>query len=215
MNDRLRAVNQDLQILGDAYRLGQIQRDEYRARRRHVLAALRSGGDADTTRKSLPAGPAAARPRAPQSSSPPAAAPTRPAAPSIAWKYWALFGIGMLVVAGALVWLLKAPEDALSPVAPVAARTPLADLEADASEFTARDDWQPASVEAWLARWTRAEPALRRQALSRPALQQLRDQAAYNLSVRKALATPDSNNDPAGSGTESLERLLRALDSAS
>ncbi|WP_293371309.1 hypothetical protein [Nevskia sp.] len=213
MSDRLHAVNQDLQILGDAYRLGQIQRDEYRARRRHVLAALRSGGDADTTRKSLPMAQSGPRRTAPL---PTTAAATKPAAPPVARKYWLLFGIGVLGLAAVLAWLLKAPEDAPpSAVAPVAARTPLADLEAAASELTARDDWQAATVQAWLIRWQQAEPALRRQALSRPALQHLRDQAAYNLSVRKALATPDSEGDPDGNGTESLERLLRALESAS
>lgn len=34
---RERAVNDDLQALADAYRLGQIPREEYRARRRRVL----------------------------------------------------------------------------------------------------------------------------------------------------------------------------------
>ena len=89
---------------------------------------------------------------------------------------------------------------------------PLAELEASASRFTDRDDWQPTSVEAWIAGWQRADAALRRTALGRPALQQLRDQATYNLSVRKALAAPEAGADPAATGTEAIERLLQALD---
>lgn len=231
MNDRERAVNQDLQILGDAYRLGQIQREEYRARRRHVLAGLRSSNDVDTTRKPLkgsnsetvraqvplagsrtisgPLSPAAAadraRPAMPASS---AAAPR-----SVAWKYWLLFGIGLLVVAVAVALLLKSPdEEPKLSAAPVVVADPLAELEASASRFTDRDDWQQPSIEAWIASWQGADLAVRRAALGRPALQQLRDQATYNLSVRKALATPEAGADPAATGTDAIERLLQALD---
>lgn len=229
MNDRERAVNQDLQILGDAYRLGQIQREEYRARRRHVLAGLRSSNDVDTTRKPLkgsssetirspltatrtisgPLSPAAAAERA-RPSMPSAAAP---AARSVAWKYWLLFGIGLLVVAVAVALLLKSPdEEPKLSAAPAVVGDPLAELEASASRFTDRDDWQQPSVEAWIVGWQRADISVRRAALGRPALQQLRDQATYNLSVRKALAAPEAGADPAATGTEAIERLLQALD---
>ncbi|MCX7061268.1 MAG: hypothetical protein NTZ11_10295 [Gammaproteobacteria bacterium] len=50
MNERERAANNDLQILGDAYRLGQIPRDEYRARRRHVFAGLRGDSVSNASR---------------------------------------------------------------------------------------------------------------------------------------------------------------------
>eukprot|EP00611_Tribonema_gayanum_P032693 TRINITY_DN9880_c0_g1_i2.p1 TRINITY_DN9880_c0_g1~~TRINITY_DN9880_c0_g1_i2.p1 ORF type:complete len:234 (-),score=45.96 TRINITY_DN9880_c0_g1_i2:459-1160(-) len=230
MNDRERAVNQDLQILGDAYRLGQIQREEYRARRRHVLAGLRSSNDVDTTRKPLkgsnsetvrahvplsgsrtisgPLSPAAAAERAR-----PAMASAAPAARSVAWKYWLLFGIGLLVVAVAVALLLKSPdEEPKLSAAPAAVVDPLAELEASASRFTDRDDWQKPAIEAWIASWQGADVAVRRTALGRPALQQLRDQATYNLSVRKALAAPEAGADPAATGTEAIERLLQALD---
>jgi len=50
MNERERAANNDLQILGDAYRLGQIPRDEYRARRRRVFAGLRGDPGSNVSR---------------------------------------------------------------------------------------------------------------------------------------------------------------------
>lgn len=227
MNDRERAVNQDLQILGDAYRLGQIQREEYRARRRHVLSGLRSSNDVDTTRKPLKgANPETARSQLPQSggragtasaaaerSPASSSAQAAPAASGVAWKYWLLFGIGLLVVAAAVALLLKSPDDKTAAVAaPLAAPDPVAELEASASRFTDRDDWQPNAVEAWIAGWQRADASLRRAALARPALQQLREQAAYNLSVRKALATPDAGGEPAATGTEAIEKLLMVLE---
>ena len=228
MNDRERAVNQDLQILGDAYRLGQIQREEYRARRRHVLAGLRASDDVDTTRKPIkgaaadaarapvttaghrgisgPLSPSAAADRARLSAASGAADAAAPAARAgVAWKYWLLFGAGLLAVAVAVALLLKSPDEE-------AAADPLNELEAAASRFSDRDDWQPTAVEAWLSNWQRADLAVRRAALARPALQQLRDQATYNLSVRKALAPADAGADAAAAGTEAIERLLRALD---
>jgi len=230
MNDRERAVNQDLQILGDAYRLGQIQREEYRARRRHVLAGLRSGSDLDTTRK-----PGAdrdfdtVRAPVPHGASGLSAAPvaagvdggrpsvrTAPRGSSIAWQYWLLFGIGLVIVAVALALLLKSPDEpapATAVSAAPAALDPLAELEASIGQFTERDDWQAAAVDTLTLRWQRLDPALRRAALRRPALQQLRDQASYNLSVRKALASPDADADgSADPTTDAIERLLRALD---
>lgn len=237
MNDRERAVNQDLQILGDAYRLGQIQREEYRARRRHVLAGLRASNDVDTTRKPIkaaaadaarapvttaghrgisgPLSPSAAAERAAASGAPAATGVAAPVArASVAWKYWLLFGAGLLAVAVAVALLLKSPDEeaAASAVTPVAAADPLGELEASASRFTDRDDWQPTAVEAWLSGWQRADLAVRRAALARPALQQLRDQATYHLSVRKALAPADAGADAAAAGTDAIERLLRALD---
>jgi hypothetical protein len=231
MNDRERAVNQDLQILGDAYRLDQIRRDEYRVRRRHVLAGLRASQDADTTRKPVKATASdAARHRDPGATqrsisgplSPSAAAnraaPEAAAVPSrsgVAWKYWLLFGVGLLIVAAAVALLLKSPDDGRTSSTAPASVSPLAELEASASGFADRDDWQSAAIDAWLARWQRADAALRREALARPALQALRDQATYNLSVRKALAAPDDAADSATAGTDAIERMLRALDPAS
>lgn len=62
MNERERAANNDLQMLGDAYRLGQIPRDEYRARRRHVFAGLRGNPASNASRSPDLAGlPDAAR----------------------------------------------------------------------------------------------------------------------------------------------------------
>lgn len=44
MNERLRDINRSLRALDDAHRLGRITRDDYRARRRHLLGTLIDGG---------------------------------------------------------------------------------------------------------------------------------------------------------------------------
>ena len=44
MNGRLREINQSLQALDEAHRLGRITREEYRARRRRLVGTLSDGG---------------------------------------------------------------------------------------------------------------------------------------------------------------------------
>lgn len=44
MNERLREINRSLRALDDAHRLGRISREDYRARRRHLLGTLCDSG---------------------------------------------------------------------------------------------------------------------------------------------------------------------------
>lgn len=44
MNERLRQINQSLGALDEAHRLGRISREDYRARRRHLLGTLCDSG---------------------------------------------------------------------------------------------------------------------------------------------------------------------------
>lgn len=44
MNERLREINRSLHMLDEAHRLGRISREDYRARRRHLLGTLCDGG---------------------------------------------------------------------------------------------------------------------------------------------------------------------------
>ncbi|HEX7349008.1 MAG TPA: hypothetical protein VF264_05110 [Rhodanobacteraceae bacterium] len=54
MNEHLREINRSLHALDDAHRLGRIGRDDYRARRRHLLGTLRDS-DGITARNTLAA----------------------------------------------------------------------------------------------------------------------------------------------------------------
>lgn len=44
MNEHLREINRSLHALDDAHRLGRISREDYRARRRHLLGTLCDSG---------------------------------------------------------------------------------------------------------------------------------------------------------------------------
>lgn len=62
MNERLRQINQSLGALDEAHRLGRISREDYRARRRHLLGTLcDSGGITARNDVTAPNRPAAAR----------------------------------------------------------------------------------------------------------------------------------------------------------
>ena len=115
MNERERSANSDLQILGDAYRLGQIPRDEYRARRRRVFAGLRGdpasnasrspdlNGLPDAARRSSAVSASRNEAKAgiamPASAAPPLGTP----APGIRSKYGWLLAIVLLILAAALL----------------------------------------------------------------------------------------------------------------
>lgn len=117
MNERERSANSDLQILGDAYRLGQIPRDEYRARRRRVFAGLRGDPASNASRSpDLNGLPDAARRSSAVSSSrneakagnampASAAQPSGTPAPGIRTYGW-LLAIVLLILAAALLAVL-------------------------------------------------------------------------------------------------------------
>jgi hypothetical protein len=68
VNEHLREINRSLRTLDEAHRLGRISREDYRARRRHLLGMLCDGGG-------ITARNAVAAETVPRSSIPPAAAP--------------------------------------------------------------------------------------------------------------------------------------------
>lgn len=210
MNERERAVNQDLQTLGDAYRLGQIRRDDYRARRRRVLASLKVV-EGDTTRQPLRAGRAGGERE-------PGGGMARPGMSPV-WKVGLLLVVGLSLLVVLLYLRLgdgsrsAAEPEAVSTAAPSATTVPsaaLSALEVEAEQFLIRDDWQPASVSAWLQRWLAVDAAARRAALGSPVLQRMRAQLAYEISVQKAL----QGGDTPAADTAVLEQLARALDPA-
>lgn len=207
MNERERAVNQDLQTLGDAYRLGQIRRDDYRARRRRVLASLKVV-EGDTTRQPLRAGRAGDE-REPSSGK------VQPGMNPV-WKYGLLLVVGLSLLVVLLYLRLgdgsrsAVEPEAVSMAAPAVTPAALSALEVEAEQFLIRDDWQPASVSAWLQRWQSIDEAARRAALDSPVLQRMRAQLAYEISVQKAL----QGGDTPTADTAVLEQLARALDPA-
>ncbi|MFC3550055.1 hypothetical protein ACFOLC_03410 [Lysobacter cavernae] len=108
MSDVQHPANAQLHALGEAYQHGRIGRDEYRARRRDLLAAVR-GGQGVTHRNAIRPvpSPAPARPGPP---------PTRQAT-SQAWRRRLVFVVLVIVTVLAVFLLLSA-----SPTPPAGGR---------------------------------------------------------------------------------------------
>lgn len=117
--ERESAVNQDLRVLDDAHRLGQITRTEYRARRRRLLETLCDPSAVVTARKSLVAPAATTTPRARHATH--ATAPDDAASgagdhaltsllsmrPANRWKILLPVLLGVAVLAVLAYWLLR------------------------------------------------------------------------------------------------------------
>lgn len=106
MNRQENAVNGNLCVLDEAYRLGRITRDEYRARRRYVIGRL-SDSNVDTARNAITQQDSVAGARS-RGGDQPAAAETLqlmfPSRGPMVWK--GLAGLVVLTVVVALIWYL-------------------------------------------------------------------------------------------------------------
>jgi cytochrome c-type biogenesis protein CcmH/NrfG len=103
MSDREHHTNQSLRALDEAHRLGRLTREEYRARRRHLLTALRDS-HVVTARNAI------ARPPAQQERSLPATTGNDLLVDMLAprramWKWMAALLLVVVVCAGVAYWL--------------------------------------------------------------------------------------------------------------
>ncbi len=232
MNNRERSVNQALQKLGDAYRFGRLSLDDYRAKRRELLGALRPG-DTETERNPLLPDDLDAIPGSALASHLPKASRVASPAESTSsrrlwWLAGAVFALGLLALAALLVTEPSPPAET-GGHADVPLDASAAEVERAAQALVDADDWQPPAIAQWLMQWQALSVDGRQQLRARLAVQGLRDQARYRLSVDRALAAGDggtasaagdSGSDTAsdtGSArgaarTQSLQALLDAID---
>lgn len=106
MNRQENAVNGNLCVLDEAYRLGRITRDEYRARRRYVIGRL-SDSNAAAARNAITQQGSVADARSRGGDQPVTVAAPQLMLPSrgpMVWKR--LAGLVVLIVVVALVWYL-------------------------------------------------------------------------------------------------------------
>lgn len=240
MNNRERSVNQALQKLGDAYRFGRLSLDDYRLKRRELLGALRPG-DTETERNPLLPDELDAAPGSALASHLPKASRVAGHAASTSsrrlwWLGGAVFALGVLALAALIVTepSSQAVPAANGDTAPPAGTAGHAEVPLDAATAAAEraaqalvdaNDWQALAIAQWLAQWQALSADGQRQLRARPALQGLRDQARYRLSVDRALAigdlgtsdaasdsASDSGSDGAAARTRSLQALLDAID---
>jgi|GEM_PF-597206 len=232
MSQGEQAVNDDLRALGDAYRLGQIARAEYRSRRRHLLSSA-IVSDVETARNPIAASPQAAaqsRPgrAAPQTAAGPVSAPratirpysgpSTPASPprksGFGWLQIAGLVIVMVVLAGVGFAFLMTPSaknaksaSSQTPAAP----DPAAALDDAATQFVDNGRWTATDIEAFLRTWNAAGEVARKDVIGRPSFVHLREQLAYNIRVTKVLlddAAPDSSKIEQAKALDTMDQEL-------
>lgn len=181
-------INDALKQLGEEFRLGMVQAEEYKSRRRLLLE---SWGEIDATTS-----PGSLRARTTTTAQ--NAAPVRGAAGAPARRppIAAFVAIGLVVVAagGWFAWSMQGGARPAAP--PVAAAEPLtpqvtAAVKA-ADDFLAANAWDAALIETFLARW-RALPAEQRaKASEQPSLRTLRYKLDQNIEAERLLVGADA-----------------------
>ena len=207
-------INEALKQLGEEFRLGMVQPEEYRSRRRLLLESWNerdvttSPGSLRSLPPHIPAkGPAAAAP---------AAAP--------AGKFPKLVVIGIVVAA---VFAASAYLTFRSKPAPVPAETPAAAAPAApalppaspqvlavrkaAEDFLLANAWEQGPVDALLEQWRQLSSEDRARAREEPALRTLRFKLGENLEAEAQLVSPDAPSEDR-QRLELLTRFAQELD---
>lgn len=181
-------INEALKQLGEEHRLGMVQPDEYRARRRMLIeswheqevttspGSLRSVG-----LSTLPPGVKKAIP---------ASLPT--GAPRLILASLAVV-VGIVVSA----WLTFGPREAdPAPAAaappPVSLSEPVLAARKAAEDFLSANAWEAGPIEALLAQWRQLSPEDRALAREQPAVRTLRFKLDQNIQAESQLVAPDA-----------------------
>lgn len=217
MTDQERAVNQQLHLYGEAYRMGHMSREEYRARRRHVLSML-CNSDSATTPSLLASQASLSRDtnsRASRSLPETTAVPVLKSG-TFAWKHGLLFAGVIAVLAAVAFWFMRAPEaEAPAAIAPVVnGGGAVTALDALATRFVDDNRWEPSDINAFLQTWQRADISVRRRALNGTAVQRLRQQIASNLKVTSLLIDDSTQGISRTEQEQALQRFDHELASS-
>ena len=203
MSHRVKAINDDLRMLGDDYRLGRIAREEYRHRRRRLLRPV------DTTSRTARK-PLIPRFRRKRRSMSRCWRPRTGLQEMIArlgsmttGRRLAAFGMAALLFALLAFWLLHDPDGTSSTTisSAEAGSGETAALERWRHRFVDNNRWDAPSIEAFLQTWRAADAGTRKMAEERPAIARLREQITYNQ--RTSMLLDDSAR---GSGRLNRQR---------
>jgi len=179
-------INDALKQLGEEYRLGMVQPEEYRARRRMLLETWNER-DVTTSPGSL-------------KSKLPLLPPIQRAAAQADDKNLPkliLIGLAVLVAIAASAYLTFAPKQApvAAPAAVPALPPPSAAVLAArkaAEDFLALNAWEPAQVEIVLGQWRALSADDRVRAREEPALRTLRYKLDQNIQAESQLVAPEA-----------------------
>ncbi|HUR40807.1 MAG TPA: hypothetical protein VM240_06515 [Verrucomicrobiae bacterium] len=181
-------INEALKQLGEEFRLGMVQAEEYRARRRLLLE---SWGERDATTS-----PGSLRARASTTltheHAPRSAAPAPP-------RKGVAIAVGVLLAAmitGAGYLLLRRPPPAAPAVAPTpvapALSVPAVAARKAADEFLAANVWEAAAIEGFLSHWRNLSADDRAMVSEQPSLRTLRYELTRNIEAETQLVGPDA-----------------------
>lgn len=185
-------INDALKQLGEEFRLGMVQPEEYRARRRMLFE---SWNERDVTTSPGSLRSAGLLPGAPVAKG--TTAPT--ATPAKNTPKLILLGLAVTVGIGVSAWLTfapkKAPEAPVAPVVTPALPPPSPQVLAArkaAEDFLTVNAWEQGPIEAMLAQWRLLSPEERTRAREEPAIRTLRFKLDQNLQAEAQLVAPDA-----------------------
>ena len=179
-------INEALRQLGEELRLGMVQPEEYRTRRRMLIdswheqevttspGSLRSVGLSTIPpgqRKAFPGG-------------------------GLGTPKLILIGLGVLVAMAVSAWLTfggrKAESEVPAPPAAAPLSAPVQAASKAAEDFLAANAWEAAPIDALLAQWRQLSPEDRAQAREQPAVRTLRFKLDQNIQAESQLVAPDA-----------------------
>jgi hypothetical protein len=186
-------INDALKTLGEEFRLGMVQPEEYRARRRLLLE---SWNELEVTTS-----PGSLRSLPPHT--PPAA--KRVAAPALDERNtprMVLIGLTVAVAFAASAWLTFGPKK--TPLTSVAQPAPAVPAQAPpnaqvlaarkaAEDFLTLNAWEQGPVDAMLAQWRQLSQEDRARAREEPAIRTLRFKLDQNIQAESQLVAPDAS----------------------
>ena len=207
-------INDALKQLGEEYRLGMVNAEEFRGRRR---ALLQSWGDRDATTSpgASPRKASTTQVNPNRAKDGPGATPSQPQ--EKAGKGLMAGGVVVLLAAGlGAYFLLKKPAPVpganSTTATPVVKRSPelLAAMRA-AKEFLSRNRWELEDTEGFLAQWRTLSPADRDLARQEPSLQSLRYELEQNIQAEaQAMATAADAAPSASAGDSKSSSMTPA-----
>jgi hypothetical protein len=181
-------INDALRQLGEEHRLGMIQPEEYRSRRRMLVESWHE--------KEVTTSPGSLR-AAGFSTIPPGKKKAIPAARKSNTPVTILVALAVLVAIAISGYLTFAPRGTqgaapavLPPPEPLSAQV-LAARKA-AEDFLAANAWEAAPIEALLVQWRQLSPADRARAREEAAVRTLRYKLDQNMQAESQLVAPDA-----------------------
>lgn len=175
-------INDALRQLGEEFRLGMVQAEEYRARRR---ALLESWGEVDATTS-----PGSLRSKTATAPNPPAT----PAAPAAGKPVLPLVIVIAIVVIAVLGWFGLKPKSPAGAVVPAAGQlSPQVEAARKAADdFLAANAWDEAGINRFLEAWRALGAADRAVAAGQPSLRTLRYKLDENIQAESQVVAPDA-----------------------